>query len=208
MPFLTGSPWWLRKLYGNFIWDIPTSEKKLYLSFDDGPHPVATPFVLDTLKKFDAKASFFCIGKNINQHPEIFSRILNEGHAVGNHSFNHLNGWKTADDIYLENIFKAEELIRSNLFRPPYGRIKRSQEIWLKTKRPQMKIIMWTILSGDFDEAIDGGQCFKIVKNKAKEGSIIVFHDSEKAFDRLRYCLPRVLSHFAGLGYRFERLES
>lgn len=206
MLFLTGSPWWLRSLYPNFVWRMPDNDKKLYLSFDDGPHPGATPFVLDALKEFNAKASFFCIGKNVQQHPEIFQRIIEEGHTVGNHTFNHLNGWKTPDETYIENILKAEELIPSSLFRPPYGRIRKSQASKLWRIKPEMKVIMWSVLSADFDSSIEGEKCFQIVKSKATGGSIIVFHDAEKAFTRMRYCLPKVLSHYAALGYKFEKL--
>jgi len=206
MPYLTGSPWWLRKIYRKFIWNIPTGEKKLFLSFDDGPHPVATPFVLDELKKFDALGSFFCIGKNVENYPEIYNRILAEGHAVGNHTHNHVNGFKASDADYLDNVFKAEPFIHSNLFRPPYGRIKKSQEKKLFEQRPDLKVIMWSVLSGDFDTGMNGRQCFNIVKKNAGEGSIIVFHDSEKAFERLRYCLPQTLMYFADKGYRFEAI--
>ena len=206
MPFLTGSPWWLRKYYPNFLWSMPVREKKIYLSFDDGPLPVTTPFVLDTLKEFNAKASFFCIGKNVQQYPDIYHRVLEEGHTVGNHSFNHLNGWKTKDDLYVDNILKAGELIASDLFRPPYGRIKKSQAEKLRIMKPEMKVVMWSVLSGDFDVSISGEDCRQIVKSKAGDGAIIVFHDTEKAFDRLRFCLPETLKHFAGRGFSFEKL--
>lgn len=206
MPFLTGSPWWLRKYYPNFLWSMPVGGKKIYLSFDDGPLPVTTPFVLDTLKEFNAKASFFCIGKNVQQYPDIYHRVLEEGHTVGNHSFNHLNGWKTKDDLYVDNILKAGELIASDLFRPPYGRIKKSQAEKLRKMKPEMKVVMWSVLSGDFDVSISGEDCRQIVKSKAGDGAIIVFHDTEKAFDRLRFCLPETLKHFAGRGFSFEKL--
>ncbi len=150
--YLVKTPWWLRMIYSGYTWRMPSTEKTIYLSFDDGPHEIATPFVLDTLKQYNAKASFFCIGKNVRLHREIYQRILQEGHAVGNHTENHLNGWHTPNNEYLNNIQQAEEVIQSNLFRPPYGRIKRSQ-----AKALNKQIIMWDVLSGDFDPILTPG---------------------------------------------------
>ena len=207
MPYLTGSPWWMRKIYDDLVWQMPATGNKIYLSFDDGPHPEVTTYVLDLLKAYHASSSFFCIGNNVDAYPEIYKRILDEGHVTGNHSYDHLNGWKTDDKAYVENIKKASKIIHSNLFRPPYGRMKKSQIRELKNQFPGMKIIMWSVLSGDFDTSIDGEKCFDIVRKKTSAGSIIVFHDSEKAFGRLKICLPKVLAYFSGKGYVFDTLS-
>lgn len=197
---------WLKKIYSSCIWQIDTSEKIIYLSFDDGPHPHATSFVLEVLNKFNAKATFFCIGKNVAAHPEVFERILTEGHAVGNHTYNHLNGWKTTTALYMANITAAQQIINSNIFRPPYGKISVKQLKQLITKQPVLKVIMWTVLSGDFDENISSKKCLKNVIENAGNGSIVVFHDSEKAFEKLQFVLPEVLAHFTNIGFRFEKI--
>ena len=203
------TPWWLKKIYSSYTWSIDTKEKILYLSFDDGPHPVATPFVLDELKKFNAKASFFCIGKNVLAEPLIYRRIIDEGHAVGNHTHNHFNGWKTKDDLYLEDVREAGKFIDSNMFRPPYGRITsfQAKNINAALKKTFTKIVMWDVISGDFDQSLNSDQCIQNVILNATKGSIIVLHDSEKAFSRLQFLLPAVLNFFDKKGYRFERLE-
>ncbi len=202
--YLIKTPWWLRALYPSFIWNINTNEKVLYLTFDDGPHETATPFVLDELKKYDAKATFFCIGNNVVQHRSIYERILAEGHAVGNHTFNHLNGWKTKDEEYINDIDKAAKEIDSTLFRPPYGRITRFQSSIVNR---QSSIIMWDVLSGDFDTDLQPQRCLANVLYHSKKGSIIVFHDSSKAWERMSYCLPRLLEHFTEEGYQFKALS-
>jgi peptidoglycan/xylan/chitin deacetylase (PgdA/CDA1 family) len=204
MFYLVRTPWWLKNIYSALIWRVPVKEKVLYLSFDDGPHPEITPFVLDELKKYDARATFFCIGKNVKEYPQIYRRVLLEGHRVGNHTQNHLNGWKTDDKKYIQNIRDAAQLIDSDLFRPPYGRIGTLQSKLLRGAPFHYKIVMWEVLSGDFDRAIDAQRCTRNVLRHARTGSIVVFHDSEKAFDRLSVALPAVLKHFSGLGYRFE----
>jgi peptidoglycan/xylan/chitin deacetylase (PgdA/CDA1 family) len=203
------TPAWLRKIYPAYTWKINTDEKILYLSFDDGPHPIATPFVLDELKKAGAKASFFCIGKNVLNHPEIYRRILDEGHAVGNHTQNHLNGWKVPDADYLQDIAEAAKYIDTHLFRPPYGRITRFQSKYVAGAMGIKKaaIIMWDVLSGDFDETLNGKQCTENILLNSQNGSIIVFHDSEKAWPRMSVCLPGVLKYFSEKGFRFEKLS-
>jgi len=179
----------------------------LYLSFDDGPHPEATPFVLEQLSNFDAKASFFCIGKNVKLYTEIYAAILAADHVVGNHTQNHINGWKNTTENYIADIQEAIKVINSNLFRPPYGRISFSQikVLRLDPALPQ-QIVMWDVLSGDFDTTITGEQCANNVIQHAGPGSIVVFHDSAKAMDRLRIALPKVLTHFSKLGYQFKAL--
>ena len=208
MFYLTKTPWLVSQMmYPRYVWKVPGKEKKIYLTFDDGPHPEATEFVLDELKKINAKATFFCIGKNVVAYPAIYKRILNEGHATGNHTQNHLNGWKVADKEYFSNIFEASRYIDSDLFRPPYGRISAFQAKQVM-ERMKYKIVMWSVLSGDFDKNLSADDCFKNVKKGTAPGSIIVFHDSEKCFEKLRYVLPKTLEFFAGENYQFEKIKS
>jgi peptidoglycan/xylan/chitin deacetylase (PgdA/CDA1 family) len=203
--YLIKTPFWLRAIYPNCTWKIPVQEKVIYLTFDDGPDPEATPFVLANLKKFNAKATFFCIGNNVLKHPNIYESILKEGHKVGNHTYDHLNGWKTENNIYINNIKDAMNIIDSKLFRPPYGRITKSQiKILKQTDSLPNQIIMWDVLSGDFDIQINGEICAGNVINNTLPGSIIVFHDSQKAWDRMSIALPKVLEHFSNLGYRMD----
>jgi peptidoglycan-N-acetylglucosamine deacetylase len=205
--YLIKTPFWLRAFYPKCTWNIPSNDKVIYLSFDDGPHPEATPFVLAELKKYHAKATFFCIGNNVLKHPNIYESILQEGHRVGNHTYDHLNGWKTTTNDYIENIKDATNLIESNLFRPPYGRITKRQIRALSSmKNLPQQIIMWDVLSGDFDLKLNGEDCARNVIKNTKPGSIIVFHDSQKAWDRMSVALPMVLAYFSQLGYRFETI--
>jgi peptidoglycan/xylan/chitin deacetylase (PgdA/CDA1 family) len=208
MFYFTKTPFWLKMLYPTCLWDykLGGKQKKIFLSFDDGPHESATPFVLDELKRYDAKATFFCIGKNVQAESSIYKRILMEGHRVGNHTNNHLNGWKTENMTYLENIEKARELIDSNLFRPPYGRATAFQIRNLIDKL-NYKVVMWDVLAGDFDPAVSGRQAAERVIRKSKPGSIIVFHDSAKALQVLQVALPIVLSYFSGEGFSFETIK-
>lgn len=206
MFYFTKTPAWLKRIYPTCTWQINTGSKIIYLSFDDGPHPDATPFVLDTLKAFDAKATFFCIGKNVVAHPVIYTRIISEGHAVGNHTFSHFNGWKTSDEQYMNDIAAAKKYIDSSLFRPPYGRITKFQLRLLQAQNYQLTPVMWTVLSGDFDMGISREKCLKNVLKQTSEGSIVVFHDSEKAFERMAFALPKVLAHFKEKGYLFEKI--
>ena len=207
--YLVKTPWWLKAFYASYVWDIQTDTKTIYLTFDDGPHETATPFVLDQLKQYNAKATFFCIGKNVIAHPNIYQRILTEGHAVGNHTQNHLNGWKTSNDVYLKDIAEAATVIDSKLFRPPYGRIRKPQARALisQIKNSKFKVIMWDVLSGDFDTAISPDKCLNNVLQHTKAGSIIVFHDSTKAWDRMHFALPKVLEHFSKMGYAFKAID-
>jgi hypothetical protein len=203
--YLIKTPFWLPAFYPKCTWKIPSKDKVIYISFDDGPHPEATPFVLGELKKYNAKATFFCIGNNVLKHPNVYESIFQNGHRVGNHTYDHLNGWKTETNIYIENIKAAANLIDSNLFRPPYGRItKRQIRIIKATQDLPQQIIMWDVLSGDFDLNLNGEDCARNVIKHTKPGSIIVFHDSQKAWDRMSIALPIVLEYFSQLGYRFE----
>ena len=201
--YLVKSPRLLKKYYSSLIWDIKPDKPCIYLTFDDGPIPIVTPFVLNILKQYNAKATFFCIGDNVSKHPDIFAQVKNAGHAIGNHTYNHLKGWKTADNIYIENTLKADEQLKTNLFRPPYGRIKRSQIKLLKSVKPDIKIVMWDVLSGDFDINLSPEKCLQNVLKHTESGSIVVFHDSLKAFERLEYVLPRAMEVWSGKGFEF-----
>ncbi len=210
MKYFVKTPWLIKKVYSFYTWSIPTKEKALYLTFDDGPHPEITPFVLKELKKYDALATFFCIGKNVLAFPDTYKIVLDEGHSVGNHTQNHLNGWKTPNDAYLKDIAEAANYIDSNLFRPPYGKITMFQAKNLRAamKGRKAKVIMWDVLSADFDDAITAEQSLQFVVLRASSGSIIVFHDSEKAFQKLQYILPKILYHFSKKGFQFLSLET
>ena len=206
MFYFVKTPWWLKKIYAACTWQMPVDEKIIYLTFDDGPHPAATPFVLGQLKKYNAKATFFCIGENVKGYPVIYKKIIEEGHAVGNHTYNHLNGWHTNDAIYMDNISEAKKYIDSNLFRPPYGKITKFQLRLLASEKYQLKPIMWTTLSGDFDLKITKEKCLKNVLANSGNGAIVVFHDSEKAYEKLLFALPKVLQYFSERGYKFEKI--
>ena len=200
------TPWLLRKLYSGCTWKIDSKEKVIYLTFDDGPHPEATPYVLQTLAEYNAKATFFCIGKNVVEYPDIYRRIISGQHRVGNHTYDHLNGWKVGDQQYFDNILLAARHIDSQIFRPPYGKISAFQIRHLKDEPLKYKIIMWDVLSGDFDISLTGEQCSFNVTRNAGNGSIVVFHDSEKAFPRLKTALNECLKFFSGKGFRFESI--
>ncbi|WP_285009335.1 polysaccharide deacetylase family protein [Pedobacter faecalis] len=204
--YLIKSPRLLKWYYPELTWHMERTDKVIYLTFDDGPIPDVTPFVLKTLRMFEAKATFFCIGDNVRKYPEIFSALKDEGHSIGNHTFNHLKGWKTHDKIYLENFELCQEITGTELFRPPYGRIRKSQIAEIKRRYPNLKVVMWDVLSGDFDLQLSPVKCLNNVLTHTENGSIVVFHDSQKAFDRLKYALPKTLEHFAAQGYTFRAL--
>lgn len=193
----------IRIFFPQILYSIENDLNEVYLTFDDGPIPEVTPQILDILSDFNAKASFFCLGKNVLNNPDIFRTIIENGHTVGNHSFDHLNGWKTDNFKYFQNIEKAERLIKSDFFRPPYGKISPIQIFKLSRK---YKIVMWDVLSGDFDINISKEKCVEYVLKNVKSGSIIVFHDSLKAKERVLYALPVVLDELQAKGFRFARL--
>lgn len=200
--------WLVKKLFSNYIWHISTTRKEVHLTFDDGPHPTITPWVLDELKKHNAKATFFCIGKNVAAYPEIYQRILREGHAVGNHTHSHLNGWKVSENEYIADIREATLYINSCLFRPPYGRITKKQFAALnEAMQKEVKVIMWDVLSADFDAEFTPEQCLLNVTKNTKPGSIILFHDSEKAFYNLEYAVPRTLQFLKEQEYACVKIE-
>ncbi len=206
MFYLKKTPGIFTQIFKDRIWKINTDEKVLYLTFDDGPNPEATPFVLDELKKFNARATFFCLGKNVKENFAIYERLVSEGHKPGNHTFNHFNGWKTDDKTYIEDIAKAAKIIDSDLFRPPYGRITKFQIKAISGEKLHLKTIMWDVLSGDFDPSVTGENCYLNVVNNAKPGSIVVFHDSLKSFTTLQYSLPKVLKYYNERDYKFNIL--
>jgi peptidoglycan-N-acetylglucosamine deacetylase len=207
MFYFVKTPWLLKKIYPRSVWNIPTKEKILYLTFDDGPHPAATPFILEELEKYSAKATFFCIGKNVKEQPQLYRKILDGDHRVGNHTHNHLNGWKTPDKEYFGNIIQASKYIDSDLFRPPYGKISSFQIAYLQSGALNFKVIMWDVLSGDFDQKVSGEKCISNVTGNAANGSIVIFHDSEKAYSNMKMALPKVLSHFSKQGYKFNSIK-
>lgn len=194
-------------MFSNQVWDIPNNENKIFLTFDDGPTPEVTEWVLRVLKEYNIKATFFCIGKNIEKHPEIYLKVIENGHQIGNHTYNHLNGWKVSTKNYIENVVKCEKKFNENkskipnLFRPPYGKIKPSQSKTLR--KLGYKIIMWDILTADFDKTISKEKCLQNATEKVTSGSIIVFHDSEKALANLHYTLPKTIAILQQKGFEF-----
>lgn len=242
----------IKRLFSNQIWDLPNTEKKIYLTFDDGPNPGTTEWILDVLKKHGIRATFFCLGDNIHKHPNLFQKILSEGHVIGNHTYNHLQGWKTDNKKYLENVRLCEEEIKkqitesswqntedrnlitedntqtaetildkiktspinpytapnrllTKLFRPPYGKIRPSQTVQLRKKG--YKIIMWDVLSADFDHKISPEQCLRNAVENTTQGSIIVFHDSKKAFGNVEYALPKAIEILKDKGFQFSTID-
>jgi peptidoglycan/xylan/chitin deacetylase (PgdA/CDA1 family) len=198
----------IKWIFPNYVWNIPNDEQKVFLTFDDGPTPEITEWVLEQLKKYNAKATFFCIGNNIEKYPEIFQKTIAEGHAIGNHTFDHLNGWKTSTEEYIENakLYETQnpKLVTRNLFRPPYGKIKHSQSKILR--KLGYKIIMWDVLSRDYDQSISATQCLENVLSNIETGSIIVFHDSVKAEHNLKYVLPKTLEFLKEKGFVCDKI--
>ena len=202
--YLVKTPRFMQSLFPNYTWNVKTDEKVIYLTFDDGPIPEVTPWVLEQLAEYDAHATFFCVGENVEKHPSVFEQVLDAGHSVGNHTFNHLSGWTTDNIPFFHNIRHCARVVNSGLFRPPYGRLTPSQTQFLTR---HYRIVMWDVLSGDFDKSISKEDVLENVISNAKRGSIVVFHDSLKAQGHLEYALPRVLAHFHAKGYRFESLK-
>lgn len=196
-----------RKLFPSYQWKVATHAKEIYLTFDDGPVPEVTEFVLDELSKYGAKATFFCVGENIVKHPAIYQRLRDEGHSVGNHTYNHLNARKVNTEDYLTNIEKAQVVIGEvgkKLFRPPYGRLKSSQIKALKKSGYQ--IVLWDVLTGDFDPHLDVNKALQKTIDATTSGSILLMHDNPKHFKNMSFILPRFLAHFHQLGYHFKAL--
>lgn len=204
-------PKWIQRIFNTKTWSVKTTEKEIYLTFDDGPTPEITEWVLNQLKENNAKATFFCIGKNIKNHPSIFEKIIAQNHSVGNHTHNHLQGWKTSSAVYLENIRETEVVLEDysipnsrKLFRPPYGKITKKQS--KKVLEKGYSIIMWEVLSADFDKGITKEKCLENVLKNSKPGSIIVFHDSIKAAENMQYTLPKVIAYYKKKGYVFKAI--
>lgn len=235
--YFVKTPFYLKRVFGSMTWELPAhtpsltapaaalqdaggnpsafdgaadsasgeGQPTLYLTFDDGPNPGITEFVLDELKRFKASATFFLVGSNAEKHPELVERMRAEGHAVGHHSYSHLNGWKTKDEAYLEDVERAASIVGGPLFRPPYGRIKITQ---IEALKQNHHIVMWDVISGDFDQSITEQQCLDNVLGNAKAGSIVVLHDSPKAEEKVRYVLPKVLERFAEKGFAFSAVPA
>lgn len=209
-----------KSLFPDLVWDLPSKEKVIYLTFDDGPTPIITDWTLDVLKQYNAKATFFCIGKNVEAHPDIFNKIIADGHSIGNHTYNHIKGWTTSTENYILNIEKAQKVqsaecrVQSNienskllthnskLFRPPYGQIKPKQAKTLI--QLGYKIIMWMVAAIDWDASVSKEKCLDNVVNNTISGDIVVFHDSIKAANNMQYALPKVLEYFSEKGFKFK----
>ncbi|MBC8753055.1 polysaccharide deacetylase family protein [Kordia sp. YSTF-M3] len=208
------TPKLVKWLFPSLVWEFSVTEKKIYLTFDDGPIPEVTPWVLEQLAVYNAKATFFCIGDNVQKHPAIYNEIISQGHAIGNHTQHHVNAWKVSNETYLSdtklahesllNALESHQNIPVHLFRPPYGKI--TPQLSKKLRKLGYKIIMWNVLSGDFDKDLSQEKCLAYVMNNTEAGSIIVFHDSLKAYNKLTYVLPKILKHFSNLGYTFDRI--
>ena len=207
------SPKWLKLLFPNYKWHYESSSKVIYLTFDDGPMLKSTDFILDSLRKYNAKATFFCIGENVRKYPQLADKIKKEEHSIGNHTQHHLNGWKTKTEAYIKDSLKGEETLNKyikdsshKLFRPPYGKCTRKQRKLLLQRG--YKLIMWSVLSADFDKDISNDQCLQNIIKNTSNGSIVILHDSDKFIEKVKYVLPKVLSHFHELGYTFKRIDS
>lgn len=206
---MTKTPFFLPWLFPFWVWDIRTKQKEIFLTFDDGPIPEVTEFVLEQLSFYNAKATFFCVGENILKYPTIFQKVIGKGHAIGNHTQTHLKGWNTNLDAYLEDYKACDIAIKRflnydcNIFRPPYGRITPAQSKAILTSH---RIIMWSVLSNDYDQKYDEKLCLKNTIAATKSGSIVLFHDSIKARNNLYFVLPKFLKHFSDLGYSFKAL--
>ncbi|MFD2601799.1 MULTISPECIES: polysaccharide deacetylase family protein [Flavobacterium] len=210
-PYWVKTGWLIKKIFSGYVWDIPAAQKTVYLTFDDGPIPQVTEWVLDLLKQHSIKVTFFCIGNNIDKNPEVFQKVIKEGHTIGNHTYNHINGWNTDTAAYLKNMETCRQSIidksgiDTKLFRPPYGKISREQA--KEVKNLGYQIIMWDVLSADFDTTITPQKCLDNVIKNAANGSVIIFHDSIKAFPNLEYALPKVIEYLKEKGFSFGTLS-
>ena len=194
----------LRKLLPQCYWNLPNKENKIYLTFDDGPTPEVLPFILKILDQYKVPATFFCVGDNLSKHPNLADEMLKRNHVIANHTYNHISGWKVKNKTYFENIEKVDEVYKSNLFRPPYGRIRKSQAIHLSKK---YKLIMWDVLSYDYDKRIEPETCYRNVIDTTKSGSLIVFHDNPKAYQNLQYALPNSIAFLLQKGFVFDTIK-
>ena len=197
-------PKWVRLFFKDALWRVDEDEKTVFLTFDDGPVPEVTPWVCDELKKRDIKATLFCVGENVVKHPEIYQMVIEGGHKTGNHSFNHLPAWRCSGEAYFKNIELGMEQIDSTLFRPPHGQLYPWQ--MSRLKRLFSKVVMWDVLSKDYDNSLSASEVFENVKRHVRPGSIIVFHDSVKAWPRLKEALPATIDYLIKEGYSFRLL--
>lgn len=201
--YLPKTPALIQKLFPDLLCRVEGEGKLAYLTFDDGPTPGVTEEVLDVLAQYNAKATFFCLGRQVAHHPELSARIIAEGHRMGNHSYSHPDGWRTSTHQYLQDVALADTVIDAHFFRPPYGRLRPAQYTALKKK---YRIVLWDVMPGDFDTSRSADDCYQIMQQYVTPGSIIVLHDSQKAYPRLKEILPRFLEEFSAKGYRFEAL--
>jgi len=201
--YLVRPPYLLKKLYPKAVWRMSATQEIIYLTFDDGPVEAITPWVLDVLKEKNIPATFFCVGENVQKNPAIFQRIKEENHSTGNHTFNHVNGWNTHTADYLQNVEKCVADNSTSLFRPPYGKLKKSQ---YRILNKHYSIIMWDVLSGDYDKETSPEKCLSNVLKHVRNGSVVVFHDSYKAQEKLKYALPRFIDWALDSGYKFAAL--
>ena len=205
MKYLVKPPPFIKLLTQKWLtWDMPAEGQKIYLTFDDGPVPEVTPKVLSILSHYDAKATFFCVGDNVQKYPQLFTSIKDAGHAVGNHTFNHIQAWKTPAGDYLSNVDACWQLFNSRLFRPPHGQLTP----WLVHQLSQhFKIILWSVLTGDFDQRLSPEKCADNALRHTKPGSVVVFHDSVKASKNMLHALPVFLEHFTSCGSEFVAMD-
>ena len=200
-------PKWTKRIFPEAIWDFYFKDgNAIYITFDDGPNSLTTPWILDLLKEYQVKATFFCLGENVKNNPSLYQEILNQGHQIGNHSMHHPKGWMNENNAYLQDVLEAEKHIDSKLFRPPYGKIKPKQFKVLKEKG--FEIVFWSLLTYDFDETLKSSERLKVIRRNVKPGSIIVFHDSEKAIAQLKNELPILLKEWVKSGYKFGTIET
>jgi peptidoglycan-N-acetylglucosamine deacetylase len=197
-------PRWLKRFYPGALWDLKGPDKTIYLTFDDGPNPRTTPWLLDLLDQYQAKATFFCLGKNVAEHPALFKDLIDRGHSLGNHGMNHLNGFQTPCGTYLEDVKAAQHYIPGNLFRPAYGKMTRAQ--FKAVKALGYRVVFWSVMPYDFDASFDSEKRLHITRKKTKAGSILVFHDSDKAFPQLKSGLPILLEEWYQAGYRLDAI--
>jgi len=202
--YLVKTPDLLKPFAGDMLWNESRDQRVVYLTFDDGPSESITFEIIDILKEYDALATFFCIGGNVVRYPRAYQALINSGHKTANHTWNHMNGWKFSDFSYYKNVLECRKVVDSNLFRPPYGRITRSQSQGLKRK---FKIVMWDVLSADWRSDVSPEKCLSNVLLNTKPGSIVVFHDSDKAYRNMIYALPRSLKRLKEKGYSFLALS-
>ena len=199
------TPKLFKHYFKDILWRYPAGEQAVYLTFDDGPTPAVTEWVLDLLAEYQAQATFFCIGHKVSLYPGTFQKVRAAGHVVGNHSYSHFNGWRTHTPNYLRDVANADHYVKSELFRPPYGRLKWQQYQVLRT---QYQLVMWDVISGDFDANISQKQCLNNVLQHTEDGSIVVFHDYQRSFEKLQYALPRLLAHFKEQGFEFRAIHA